>query len=58
MVSIYITTDEKAQAVAHVRCLSTDDKPTANIPNGSDLIEINTGKVYLFDIDGNSWDEV
>ena len=35
MVSIFVKTDNKAQAMKEVRCLSTDDKPTAGMPNGS-----------------------
>ncbi len=58
MVSIFVKTDNKAQAMKEVRCLSTDDKPTAGMPNGSTCIEIDTGKVYLFDLDGNQWHEV
>lgn len=38
-----------------VRCLSTDDKPTDDIVNGSTLIEIDTGDKYLFDADANEW---
>lgn len=46
MVSIFVRTDSYAQIVKEVRCLSTDDKPTAGMPNGSTCIEIDTGKVY------------
>ena len=41
-----------------IRCMSTDEKPTVNIPNGSTCIEIDTGKVYMYDITGNEWHEV
>lgn len=41
-----------------IRCLSTDTKPTANIPNGSTCIEIDTGKVYMYDIDSDTWNEI
>ena len=44
--------------VCDVRCLSTDSKPTADIPNGSSCIEIDTGKKYLFDYAGGQWHEV
>lgn len=41
-----------------VRCLSTDDKPTTGIHNGSSLIEIDTGKGYLFDEASATWNEL
>lgn len=46
-----------------VRCLSTDTKPTGThdgreIANGSTLMEIDTGKVYMYDEDGDTWDEI
>lgn len=39
-------------------CLSTDTKPTTGIANGSTIIEINTGKTYMFDEEGSEWDEI
>lgn len=39
------------------RGLSTDTKPTENVSNGAVFIEINTGKVYMFDADGTQWKE-
>lgn len=39
------------------RGLSTDTKPTENITNGTVFIEIDTGKVYMFDADGSQWKE-
>ncbi len=41
-----------------VRCLSTDEKPTENIKNGSTLIEIDTGTEFLFDADSGTWNSV
>lgn len=38
-------------------CLSTDTKPTG-VGNGDVLIEMDTGKVYLYDADGAEWLEV
>lgn len=40
------------------RCLSTDEKPTENIRNGSILTEIDTGKRFAFDADGKRWIEL
>lgn len=38
-----------------VRCLSTDEKPTEKIHNGSVCIEIDTGKLYIFDKSSEEW---
>lgn len=38
--------------------LSTDTKPTSGIANGSTYIEMDTGKVYFFDQENNSWKEI
>ena len=39
--------------------LSTDDKPvTTNMATGSVFVEVDTGKVYLFDEVGATWNEV
>lgn len=38
-------------------CLSTDEKPTTNIANGSTLVEMDTGKVYMFDEENSTWRE-
>jgi len=40
-----------------VRCLSSDEKPTEGIKNGSTLIEIDTGKRYLYDALSCQWNE-
>ncbi len=40
-----------------VRCLSTDEKPT-DVKNGSTLVEIDTGKGYLFDADSKAWKQI
>ena len=48
--------------LVELRGLSTDDKPTAiengTIENGSAFIEIDTGKVYLYNLDSKEWNEV
>ena len=36
-------------------CLSSDTKPTDNIATGSQLVEIDTGDIYLFDEIGKTW---
>lgn len=40
-----------------VRLLSTDEKPIQNIHNGSTCIEMDTGKIYMFDEDNFTWRE-
>lgn len=43
------------QVYNDVRCLSTDEKPTKDIRNGSVLYEIDTGDTYLFDAGSRTW---
>ena len=40
---------------ADLRGLSTDNKPTTNIPNGSTFIEMDSGKVYMWDAGNEQW---
>lgn len=51
-----------ATVTMELRGLSTDDKPVVfagyKLRNGSIFIEIDTGKVYLFDEEGQQWNEV
>ena len=37
--------------------LSTDNKPTENIGNGSIFIEIDTKKIYFYDEENSTWRE-
>lgn len=39
----------------YYQCLSTDTKPTIGVGNGSQLIEIDTGNIYLFDAENGVW---
>ena len=39
------------------RGLSTDTKPT-DAPNGSVFLEMNTGKVFCYDAEGENWIEL
>ena len=45
-----------------LRGLSSDEKPTEmngkKIDNGSAFIEMDTGKVYLYDLENEEWNEV
>lgn len=38
----------------HYRGLADDNKPTT-APNGSDFLEIDTGKTWYFDADSGDW---
>ena len=35
--------------------LSTDSKPTQEVPNGSAFVEIDTGKVFFFNSVSHAW---
>ena len=53
----------KTMVILELRGLSTDEKPSdkikeKNIDNGSVFIEIDTGDVYLFDLEGETWNNV
>lgn len=39
-------------------CLSTDAKPTDGIANGSVCLEMNTGKIFVFNEAGSAWVEL
>lgn len=39
-------------------CLAADTKPTDGIANGSIIIEIDTGKIFMFNETGSAWAEV
>ncbi len=36
-------------------CLSTDDKPTEGILNGSHAVEMDTSTVYFYDEENEEW---
>ncbi len=49
-------------STVELRGLSTDTKPTEiggkKIDNGSTFIEVDTGKVYMYDLENKQWNEV
>lgn len=53
---------EQQPLLFELRGLSTDDKPTIiednPVDNGSSFIEIDTGKLYLYNLDGKTWEEI
>lgn len=67
MISIYqnnnlITNNRGEAKELEFRGLSTDTKPTQldnnDIANGSTFIEIDTGKIYLYDLENELWKEI
>lgn len=67
MITIYNTKkaekrDNALYILSELRGLSTDEKPTKidenNIDNGSVFIEIDTGKISLYDLDNQTWGEI
>lgn len=40
------------------RGLSTDEKPTENVENGTIFIEMDTGKIYMYDLENEEWKEL
>ena len=54
--------EDKEYIICELRGLSTDTKPTKYgeryIDNGSVFIEIDTGKVSMYDISTETWNEV
>ena len=50
---------EKNEELHYIECscLHTDSKPTDGIATGSLCIEVDTGKVYLYNSDGETWVE-
>ena len=55
------TTPDKNYASGELRGLSTDTKPIEiggkSVDNGSVFIEIDTGKLFFFDLDTKTWKE-
>ena len=47
--------DNQAYVTSTYFGLSTDNKPADGVGNGSAFIEMDTGKLYFFDLDNTSW---
>ena len=39
----------------HFRGLSTETKPTENVRNGDEYLEIDTKKLYFYDLENHTW---
>lgn len=53
---------EETKITVELRGLSTDAKPTEingkTIDNGSTFIEMDTGKIFFYDLENEEWKEV
>lgn len=67
MVTIYKTKkntirDKESFILSEFRGLSSDDKPItfkdSKVDNGSVFIEINTGHIYMYDLDSKEWNKI
>lgn len=58
LTTIRLVRETRNKQIKEVACLSTDTKPTEGVANGSILIEMNTGKIYMFNEAGAEWLEV
>ena len=52
------STKEAKNIIVELRGLSTDDKPTEDITNGCVFIEIDTGKIFMYDEENEQWKEI
>lgn len=50
--------DGAALYAAELYGTSEDTKPTAGYANGSTFLEVDTGKIYLFNEDASEWVEL
>ena len=64
MITIYKQKDKdnNTKMEVELRGLSTDTKPKtikgAIVDNGSVFIEINTGKLFMYDLENEEWKEI
>lgn len=66
MVTIYnvkkSSIEDGGKFLVELRGLSTDEKPTTlnggAIENGSSFIEIDSGDIYLYDLDDEEWNNI
>lgn len=53
-----VTEEGQALYIANLYGTSSDSKPTTGYANGSTFVEVNTGKLYLFNESAGAWVEV
>lgn len=53
----YTAKDAEGNDLCYIEgaCLSTDTKPTEGIYNGSKLMEMDSGKLFMFDAESSTW---
>lgn len=49
---------ENNKVIANLYGTSEDTKPTAGYANGATFLEVDTGKIYLFNEDSSEWVEM
>lgn len=55
-----VLTQDESGNLLHIQSLfglSTDSKPTTGLATGSSFVEVDTGKVYLFNETSSTWVE-
>lgn len=59
-----VSVERTVQYINNVACvistyygLSTDTKPTDGVGNGSRFVEMDTSKIYCYDLTGETWRE-
>lgn len=58
MVTFTSKVDKNGKLYGEGVCVSADDKPTEKIANGSTLIEMDTGNIYMFDEEAGEWRDI
>lgn len=56
--NVDIVDTENYLVIANLYGTSSDSKPTAGYANGSTFLEVDTGKIYLFNESTSSWVEL
>ena len=57
MTKIGTNIKDENSSILEIIGLSTDTKPTDNISNGSIFIEMDTSKIYFYDLQNKQWRE-
>ncbi len=55
---INIKATQNGKELVDLALKSTDAKPTTGVMNGSFAVEVNTGKLFVFDEDASKWTEI
>lgn len=55
---VEVTEQGEELYIANLFGSSLDDKPVMGYANGTTFVEVDTGDIYLWDEDGESWNKV